>query len=965
MEKTCLLIFSLSIVSIASMAQIPVVDIPITVSDGAGGLRELRFGLDPTATDGIDTGLGEESLPPFPPSGVFEARFVGEDISLPQLDQGIYKDYRPGNANYNGTIVHELKYQVGSGTSINISWNLPNRISGRLEDLLGGIVVNQPMNGSGSYIVTNPSAITKLKMTIIYNLALQTVETPTFAPLPGTFTSAVNVTLSCATSGTTIRYTTNGSDPTESSQAYSSPIQVSTTTTIKARAYKSGWTPSNIATGTYTIAGTVATPTFNPLPGTYTSAVSVTLSCATTGATIRYTTNGADPTELSPAYISPIQVSSTTTIKARAYKSSWGPSNIATGIFSITSSTGTIQVITNLAQATFTITGPRTYTGSGTSWSTSGVPLGTYTIAYGAVTGYNPPPNETKTLTAGTITFIGTYTTKSTVATPTFSPLPGTYYPSVNVTISCATSGAAIRYTTNCSTPTEASKLYSTPILINSTTTIKARAFKQDWNPSEIATGTYTITTATGTIQVTTNLSLATFTITGQASYSGNGTSWSKTGAQTGTYTISYGSVSGYNTPLNETKTLTAGGTITFVGTYTPETTDFWQQTNGPNVEYVWALAINSSGHIFAGTIGNGCFRSTDNGEIWIPVNTGLAGTTVRTLIINANGYLFAGTSDDGIFRSIDNAASWTKINTGLTNISVEALAINSSGHIFAGTFDGGVFRSIDNGDNWTQVNTGLTNTPVVTLAINSSGYIFAGTRGGGIFRSTNNGGSWTSANNGLIGVEIVSFAINSSGWIFAGSFDGGGIFSSTDNGGSWTRVINGLTNLFVESLAINSSGHIFAGTNAAGVFRSMNNGDSWVAVNTGLIATRILSLAINSSGHIFAGTMGGGVFRSVQPTTAVKEIAGEIPTSFSLEQNYPNPFNPSTTIQFSIPLSCHVTLKVYNTFGQEVATLLAKNLIAGKYKVKWNAWDLASGVYFYHLDAGSFVETRKLTLLR
>jgi hypothetical protein len=79
------------------------------------------------------------------------------------------------------------------------------------------------------------------------------VATPTFSPAPGTYTGSVTVTISCATSGATIRYTTNGTDPTSSSSVYSSPLTFTTTTTLKARAFKSGMTPSDVATGTYTV----------------------------------------------------------------------------------------------------------------------------------------------------------------------------------------------------------------------------------------------------------------------------------------------------------------------------------------------------------------------------------------------------------------------------------------------------------------------------------------------------------------------------------------------------------------------------------------------------------------------------------------------------------------------------------------------------------------------------------------
>jgi hypothetical protein len=85
----------------------------------------------------------------------------------------------------------------------------------------------------------------------------------------------------------------------------------------------------------------------------------------------------------------------------------------------------------------------------------------------------------------------------------------------------------------------------------------------------------------------------------------------------------------------------------------------------------------------------------------------------------------------------------------------------------------------------------------------------------------------------------------------------------------------------------------------------------------------------------------------------------------FRLAQNYPNPFNPTTTIRFSIPRSGHVTLRVYNTLGEEVSTLLDEYLPAGEHATEWNRGNLASGVYFYRLQSGDLLDTRKLVLLR
>ena len=167
-----------------------------------------------------------------------------------------------------------------------------------------------------------------------------TTAIPAFSPAGGTYSTAQSVTISCATSGATIRYTTDGNTPMSSSTVYSGPIKVSKTTTIKAYATSSGMTDSAVATATYTIGTTqqVATPTFSPAGGTYSTAQSVTISCATSGATIRYTTDGSTPTSSSTVYSGPITVSKTTTIKAYATASGMTDSAVATATYTISSS---------------------------------------------------------------------------------------------------------------------------------------------------------------------------------------------------------------------------------------------------------------------------------------------------------------------------------------------------------------------------------------------------------------------------------------------------------------------------------------------------------------------------------------------------------------------------------------------------------------------------------------------------
>ena len=98
---------------------------------------------------------------------------------------------------------------------------------------------------------------------------------------------------------------------------------------------------------------------------------------------------------------------------------------------------------------------------------------------------------------------------------------------------------------------------------------------------------------------------------------------------------------------------------------------------------------------------------------------------------------------------------------------------------------------------------------------------------------------------------------------------------------------------------------------------------------------------------------------------TSVELLRSRIPTEYGLSQNYPNPFNPSTTIHYDLPRSSHVTLSVFNTLGQQLAILVNADIDAGYHEIQFNANNLASGVNFYRIQAGDFVATKKLLILR
>ena len=163
----------------------------------------------------------------------------------------------------------------------------------------------------------------------------QTVATPAFSVESGAVNSGTSVTISCATEGAKIYYTKDGSDPTAESSVYTEAISVTPPMTLKAIAVKDGMNNSAVASASYTIKGTVATPAFSVASGAVNSGTSVTISCATEEAKIYYTTDGSDPTAESTAYTEAISVTPPMTLKAIAVKSGMNDSAVASASYTI------------------------------------------------------------------------------------------------------------------------------------------------------------------------------------------------------------------------------------------------------------------------------------------------------------------------------------------------------------------------------------------------------------------------------------------------------------------------------------------------------------------------------------------------------------------------------------------------------------------------------------------------------
>jgi hypothetical protein len=354
-----------------------------------------------------------------------------------------------------------------------------------------------------------------------------------------------------------------------------------------------------------------------------------------------------------------------------------------------------------------------------------------------------------------------------------------------------------------------------------------------------------------------------------------------------------------------------------------------------------------------------------DSNGVWLTTTTSPLVNNVQSIALS-NTMVFAGTSQ-GVARSTDFGTTWDAPGTGLFESDVRALLF-WDGRLFAGTKSGNIFLSKDGASTWTEADSGLTARDV--RSITALGQIlFAGAWGAGIFRSSDSGTHGAPADSGLTSGFVSALTVDG-GKVYVGTY-GGGVYVSHDTGFTWTMLDTGLTSLNVQALAVKGT-RLIAGT-PNGAYASSNGGLNWVVADSGMTNHDIRALTIVRS-QIFAGTWLGGLWkRPLQEmvTSATSDRQGT-PTLFQLEQNYPNPFNPLTVIQYTVGGNrgwglgvSDVSLVVYDVLGRQVATLVNEVKAPGTYEVRFDGSGLTSGAYFYRLTAGSFVETKKLILMK
>lgn len=394
-----------------------------------------------------------------------------------------------------------------------------------------------PINVSGN-VTIKAIAVTKTKeVTAVATASYQigTVGTPTFTPGAGAYLSEQSVALSTLTAEANIRYTLDGSKPSETSPVYTSPIPIKSNTTIRAIAYADGWNASPEASASFLI-GAASAPTFSPAAGSYALEQSVSLASSTANAVIYFTTDGSAPNKGSARYTGSISVTSGKTIKAIAVANDSLTSEIASATYLIgTAATpvmsldsGTYLTARKVALSTTTPGASIRYTTDGSNPTASST---LYVDSIDIASGFTLKAIALATGMANSPIASARYLI-GTTGTPTFAPSAGTYLAAQSVALSSSLAGSTIYFTTDGSTPTMNSTPYTTPISVAVGQTIKAFAIAPGAAASTIASATYligstaapTFTPPAGAYPATQNVTLASTTPGASIHYTLDGT---------------------------------------------------------------------------------------------------------------------------------------------------------------------------------------------------------------------------------------------------------------------------------------------------------------------------------------------------------------------------------------------------------------------------------------------------------
>lgn len=374
----------------------------------------------------------------------------------------------------------------------------------------------------------------------------------------------------------------------------------------------------------------------------------------------------------------------------------------------------------------------------------------------------------------------------------------------------------------------------------------------------------------------------------------------------------------------------------------------------------VYALAAGDD-RFFAAT-DSVIYLSADGGATWIPAPAQPPSTRIYALHYS-KGHLYAGTSGDGVFRSANGGQSWQALNAGLSGFSLNIAGFTTRGDtLYAATNGSGVYLlNLSNPESWKSFNSGLSQ--LGASSILTSDQTLVACLGSYVFTHAPGTLQWRDTTGDLLQGRLPLVVYRHADQLFLGTT--GGIYRSDLAAADWQRVdIQAMPEQDIYTFAAHGS-RLFAGLNYRSqhwIWSTDNYGATW-EIRSHEFA--YLYTLFPAHGRMWAGRTDGLWSIDLSGWMGIADEKAEKPDTPSLSRNYPNPFNPVTTLSFHLPAAAAVSLKVFDAEGREVAMLVNEERAAGAYSCQWNAAGMASGVYLARLQADSFVESRKLVLIR
>jgi photosystem II stability/assembly factor-like uncharacterized protein len=363
-------------------------------------------------------------------------------------------------------------------------------------------------------------------------------------------------------------------------------------------------------------------------------------------------------------------------------------------------------------------------------------------------------------------------------------------------------------------------------------------------------------------------------------------------------------------------------------------------------------------------------FKTTNAGLSW---NAKTSGTTFclykNSFIDGDNGWVVG---ENGTILKTSNGGETWELQLSGTTMEIRDVAFIDTNNGWIVELNGEILRTTNGGESWMVQVSGATSTLyAIEFTDLNNGWAVGPWN---ILKTTDGGSTWINYFTGADSWEYTSinFIDQNNGWIAgynAGCMTCGGIKSTTDGGITWNLQLDGFpifSILFLNSTKGWAVGYEWPGiiTSNSTIYTTVNGGNIWTQQNSG--TTNWLwdisftdannGWVVGNGGTILHTTNGGVTFIDNEPTQ---------PTEFLLSQNYPNPFNPNTTISWQSPVGSHQAIKVFDVLGNEIATLVDEYKSQGSYEIEFDASTLPSGVYFYRLQAGDFIQTRKMILLK